>query len=167
MKTHTHIHTHGRQDNEHFYHLQVSLYPFVFLLSRTWATTDLLSITLDSFAFSRILHKSKSYSIVCSFCLVSFTQYNCLEIYLLHIFRAISFHYWVLFHCIDILHFIYPFLFFQFLAVTNIALTINIMCKSLFGHTLLFFSSKYLKVEWVSMCMKSQELSQGSNMRQS
>lgn len=103
---------HYRQDNEHFYHPQVFLYLFVILLSRAWATTDLLSITLDSFAFSRLLYKYKSYSTVCSFYLVPFTQYNCSEIYLLHILRAIPFHYWVLFHYIDILHFICTFLLF-------------------------------------------------------
>lgn len=56
---------------------------------------------------------------------------------------------------------------FPFLALTNAAVAVNIMSKSLCGHTFLFFLSKYLGVEWFFLCSVAQELTQVSKVEQS
>ena len=63
------------------------------------------------------------------------------------------FYYWLVFHCMNILYYVYPFtcwlIFVSSLGPLQIKLVKILVYKSLYGHLHSFFLGQYLGVEWV------------------
>lgn len=114
-------HHHHNQDNEilttlkslampSFCAFQLFLHPPLATLLHAQATTNLILVTIDCFAFSTALYKW-NHKVCTLLCLSSFCHHNYFEIYICYWVHGlfIPFYCWDVFHCVNIPWFVYSF----------------------------------------------------------
>lgn len=96
---------HHNENRKHLCHPhKLSWYPLEFLFSTLLHPSSHQSaFSINYFASSRILYKCTNYGVA------SFTQHKIRFIYVAYINESHSFHGRVVFHCMNILQFVYPF----------------------------------------------------------
>lgn len=106
--THAYPENHYNQNSEHIFHPQVSLHPLVILSSVLFGlcpqVTTELAVTVDMFIFSRFFLYKWSH-LVCTFFVWLLWRLMLFHVSVVYCF----FLFWVVFHCINILQFVYSF----------------------------------------------------------